>query len=66
MPIDLVKIERCRIRLGLTQAEIASKAGMSKQAWNNVIKGRNPNISLAMVERIAKSLGVPVADLLIV
>lgn len=65
MPVDLGKIERFRIRAGLTQAEIAAKAGMSKQGWNNVIKGRNPQISLKMLERIAGVLGVKPEDLLI-
>lgn len=64
MPVDLAKIEQLRKRAGLTQAEIAARIGMSKQGWSNIIRGRYPNLSVIMLERIAMALEVPAGTLL--
>ena len=65
MPIDLGKIEVLRKRAGLTQAEVAARVGMTRQRWNDLVRGRHPGLTLKTVERIAAALGVKVADILL-
>jgi len=65
VPVDLLKIERLRKRAGLTQAEIAVRAGITKQRWNDIIKGRRAKLMLETVEHIAKALDVPIGDILL-
>lgn len=64
VPVDFAKIERLRIRAALTQSEAGARVGMSRQEWNNLIKGRYPRMSVVTLERIAAALGVTAAELL--
>ena len=64
VPVDFAKIERLRVRAALTQAEIGQRVGLSKQGWNNMVKGRRPNLSVQTLERIADVLGVAIAELI--
>lgn len=47
---------------GLTQVELAKKAGISRTAVYGVMKGRNP--TLPTLGKIAKALGVKPSELL--
>ena len=61
---------RLRIQTGLTQAELASRAGVTVETiarLERVLRGRlsaNANPSLETMERIGTALGVEVAELL--
>jgi len=63
-------VRKLRIQAGLTQAELAARAGVTVETvarLERVLRGRasaNANPSLETMERIATSLGVEVADLL--
>jgi transcriptional regulator with XRE-family HTH domain len=65
MPLDVQRIERLRIKAGLTQAEVAAKIGLSRQRWNNVVKGRSANISVKTLDRLAEALGTESTELLL-
>jgi transcriptional regulator with XRE-family HTH domain len=64
------QVRRLRIQAGLTQAELASRAGVTVETvarLERVLRGRlsaNANPSLETMERIATALGVEVAELL--
>ncbi len=60
--LDPKKIETRR--KGYTQTELAKKAGMSVQQWNNVESGRKPNPTISTVERMARAMKCRVDDLL--
>lgn len=64
--LDLAKIRELRKGLKLTQAEIAARAGVSLPRWNDIEKGRKPNITLDTLDVIARVLGCDPADLLAV
>jgi len=65
LPVDLQKVERLRIRAGLTQGEIAAKIGMRGQRWNDIVSGRKANISIKTLDRIADALGIDSSELLL-
>jgi len=53
----LNKIEDKRERLGLSIAEAADKAGLSRSGWHRIIKGeRTPK--LQTLEAMAKAVGL--------
>ncbi len=56
-------LRHLRRRSGQTQAEVAKRAGTS-QAWICRIETGDENPTLASMRRIARALGVEVADLL--
>lgn len=64
------QVRRLRIQAGLTQAELASRAGVTVETiarLERVLRGRlsaNANPSLETMERIGTALGVEVAELL--
>ncbi|MEO6603441.1 MAG: helix-turn-helix domain-containing protein [Polyangiaceae bacterium] len=64
------QVLRLRIQAGLTQAELASRAGVTVETiarLERVLRGRlsaNANPSLETMERIGTALGVEVAELL--
>ena len=64
------QVRRLRIQAGLTQAELASRAGVTVETiarLERVLRGRlsaNANPSLETMERIGSALGVEVAELL--
>jgi len=65
MPLDYEKIKRLRMKLDITQEEAARRTGLStKQAWQRIEAGGQPNIGLQLLERVAKTLGVKAKDLL--
>ncbi len=64
------QVRRLRIQAGLTQAELAARAGVTVETvarLERVLRGRlsaNANPSLETMERIGSALGVEVAELL--
>ncbi|MEP7050975.1 MAG: helix-turn-helix domain-containing protein [Pseudomonadota bacterium] len=64
------QVRRLRIHTGLTQAELAARAGVTVETvarLDRVLRGRlsaNANPSLETMERIGSALGVEVAELL--
>lgn len=55
-------LKKMRLEKGLTQNQIAKKAGISRVAVGNYERGdRQPNLETS--RKIADALGVPVADL---
>lgn len=63
--IDCAKIKKLRIAKGLSQAAAAEQAGVgSRQAWNNIEGGREPNMTLDRLNRIAAVLGTTAKNLL--
>lgn len=48
----------------MTQAELARKARLTEAYVSQLLNGKRKNSSLAVLRRIAKALGVPVAELL--
>lgn len=57
------RIRELRKKKGLLQEELARKSGLSASALSNFEQGRR-RASLAWLGRIARSLGVPVPDLI--
>jgi transcriptional regulator with XRE-family HTH domain len=57
------KIEQSRERLGLSIAEAAGKAGLSRSGWHRIIKGeRTPKLQTlqAMAEAVGLKLKVEI------
>lgn len=55
-------LKRARLRAGLTQAQVATMAGLSRAAYTNIELGRkNPSLDTAL--RLAEVLGQSVEDL---
>lgn len=57
------KIEQSRERLGLSVAEAAGKAGLSRSGWHRIIKGeRTPKLQTlqAMAEAVGLKLKVEI------
>jgi transcriptional regulator with XRE-family HTH domain len=55
-------IEKYRKQKGLTQEELAEKAGLNRSYFWDIENGRN--ISIKTAYRIARALGVKVSELL--
>jgi transcriptional regulator with XRE-family HTH domain len=62
--LDTSKIAAAREKAGLSQAAAAEAAGITRQRWNDIEKGRKPNIELDTLQRVAEALGVKAKDLL--
>ena len=57
------KIEQSRERIGLSVAEAAAKAGLSRSGWHRIIKGeRTPKLQTlqAMAEAVGLKLKVEI------
>jgi transcriptional regulator with XRE-family HTH domain len=57
-------IRKLREERGLTQAEVAERADVTKQYVTMLERGARKTPSLPVLKRIAKALGVPVTELL--
>jgi XRE family transcriptional regulator, master regulator for biofilm formation len=57
-------IKTLRTERGLTQAQVAQKAGVTKNYITMLEGGERKNPSLDIVKKLAKALGVPVTELL--
>lgn len=58
------RVREARTRLGLTQQELGRRAGMHPAYVGGVERGER-NITLEAVERLARALAVPPADLML-
>lgn len=58
------KLRKLREARGLTQAELAERAGLHRVYLTQVEGGVKTNPSLDTLQRLAKALGVPVRELL--
>jgi HTH-type transcriptional regulator, competence development regulator len=57
-------LKRLREEKGLSQADLAEKAGVTAPYITQLETGKKANPSLDVLRRLAKALGVPVAELL--
>lgn len=57
-------IQQLRATKGMTQRDLAKKAQVTPGYVAQLEMGLRKNPSLAVLQRLAKALGVPVADLL--
>jgi transcriptional regulator with XRE-family HTH domain len=57
-------IKKLRNARGLTQEQVAEKAGVSKNYITMLETGTRKSPSLPVLKRLAKALGVPVTELL--
>ncbi|MGE5611211.1 MAG: helix-turn-helix domain-containing protein [Bacillota bacterium] len=63
--LDVEKIRELREKAGLTQQQAAELAKLkSRQHWNEIESGRQTNITMDTLERIASALGVKAKGLL--
>ena len=65
MPLDTKRIEARRRELGLSQEEAARRAGFGGRAyWNDIVHGRKSNVTLQVLEDIARALDCDARDLI--
>ena len=57
-----ITLRQCRLARGMTQRELATRAGVTRQTVMNVESGRNQP-SILLLYRFADILGVRVTDL---
>lgn len=57
-------LKESRIQSGLTQAQLATKSGLSQAYINELEKGKKINPSISVLSRLAQALGVPLSQLL--
>jgi transcriptional regulator with XRE-family HTH domain len=63
--LDLAKLKTLREKAGMSQAQAAGKAGIgTRQSWSAIESGRKANVTLELLDRLAKALGVKSRDLL--
>lgn len=56
------KIRKIRKQNGISQEELASRAGLHRTYMSDIERGSR-NVSIKNIEKIAKALGVPIKDL---
>lgn len=56
-------IRKHRIAKGMTQAQVAREAGVTMQYITMLEAGKRKSPSLPVLRKLAKALGVPVAEL---
>jgi transcriptional regulator with XRE-family HTH domain len=57
-------LRRCRDEKGLSQAEVAKRAGISRSVYQGIESGGKPPASGEIVARLASVLGVKTAELM--
>jgi transcriptional regulator with XRE-family HTH domain len=63
--LDLAKVKALRTKAELTQEQAAARAGLgTRQSWNAIESGRKANVTLEVLDRVAKALGVRSRELL--
>lgn len=58
------RLRKIRQQRGLTQAEVAKKAGMGTNRYAIVERGEAQNITLNKLEKIVKALGAKGSDII--
>lgn len=63
--LNTEKMKSLRIKRGLTMTEAATAAGLgNRQRWYEIESGRQTNVTIDTLNRIAAALGVSAKDLL--
>jgi transcriptional regulator with XRE-family HTH domain len=63
--LDIDGMESRRRALGLSQREAAVRAGLAgRQRWQNIVSGRNSNVTINTLTRIAKALNCDPRELI--
>ena len=60
----MYRIKEKRIEKNLSQEELAEKAGISRITISMLESGRQQDIKVSTIKRIANSLGCPISDLI--
>ena len=60
----VLRVREARKRKGWTQAQLASHAGVRRATISQLESGRTQRVNLAVLEKVAKALGVPMLRLL--
>lgn len=58
------KLKKARLEKGMTQAEVAKKAGIGTNRYAVVERGEAENITINKLEKIVKALGIKGTDIL--
>jgi transcriptional regulator with XRE-family HTH domain len=58
------RIKKFRTEDGLTQPQLAAKAGVDQGGLSKLERGLTTNLTLEILRRLARALGCSVADLL--
>jgi DNA-binding XRE family transcriptional regulator len=56
--LDIAKLKTKRESIGLSPGEMADKAGLSRMGYYKIETGRQSNICLDTMDRLARALGV--------
>lgn len=59
-----MKIKKLRIKLGLSQENLARRAGVSNNTIINIESGKQQNPTVSTIKKIANALNVSVDELL--
>jgi transcriptional regulator with XRE-family HTH domain len=66
IPLDVAKIRKLRIDAKLTHAEASERAGLTgKHVWSDLENGRRSNLTIKVLDRVARALGCCARDLLL-
>ena len=58
------RLKKARLEKGMTQVEVAKKAGMGTNRYAVVERGEAENITVNKLEKIVKALGIKGSDVL--
>jgi len=58
------RLRKARLEKGMTQVEVAKKAGMGTNRYAVVERGEAENITINKLEKIVKALGIKGSDVL--
>lgn len=64
MQLAIVNLRALRERAGLTQVELAERAGTSERAINHLENGKTRRVDLDLLDRVARVLKVEPGELL--
>lgn len=65
MPLNIQQIKTVRVCRGLSVTAAARAAGFKRSSqWHDIESGRQSNLSIDTLERVARSIGVTAAELL--
>ncbi|MBX9854085.1 MAG: helix-turn-helix domain-containing protein [Gemmatimonadaceae bacterium] len=64
MQLSIVNLRALRDRAGLTQVELAERAGTSERAINHLENGKTRRVDLDLLDRVARVLKVEPGELL--
>lgn len=59
---QILHLSALRLAAGLTQAELAARVGMTQPQLSRLESGRQRDVLLSTLQRLARALGQPLAD----